>query len=100
MDVFEPLHRLALQLERLNAIRLYLGALTLADITTDHGTHIMDWALIGRIKATPMIPWLNQGKPSEPCWALWQMLLKQCSSPGASRNHRMHKNMKLQQPLG
>eukprot|EP00957_Ditylum_brightwellii_P107229 8182090-Ditylum_brightwellii.AAC.1 len=66
MDVFEYLRLPAMQLERLNAVQLYLGALTLADITTDDGTHIMNWALTGIIKATPMIPWPNQGKPSEP----------------------------------
>eukprot|EP00957_Ditylum_brightwellii_P059938 4550744-Ditylum_brightwellii.AAC.1 len=100
MDVFEHLCLPAMQLERLNAVQLYLGALTLADITTNDGTHIIDWALTGRIKVTPMIPWPSQGKPTEPCWALWRKLLKQCFSPGASRNHCLHKYMRLQQPLG
>eukprot|EP00957_Ditylum_brightwellii_P092011 7004994-Ditylum_brightwellii.AAC.1 len=42
MDVFGKLQLSALTLTRLNAVWLYLGALTLADIVSDDGYHIMD----------------------------------------------------------
>eukprot|EP00957_Ditylum_brightwellii_P075609 5746498-Ditylum_brightwellii.AAC.1 len=48
MDVFCSLKLSTLTLEWLNTVRLYLGALTLADIVTDNGKSIMDWALTGR----------------------------------------------------
>eukprot|EP00957_Ditylum_brightwellii_P044262 3357964-Ditylum_brightwellii.AAC.1 len=50
------------------AVRLYLGAVTLADIVSDGGYYIMDWALTGQPRAKPMIPWPNQGKPTNICW--------------------------------
>eukprot|EP00957_Ditylum_brightwellii_P008411 637005-Ditylum_brightwellii.AAC.1 len=59
MDVFVTLQLSALTLTRLNAVRLYLGTLTLADIVSDDGYYIMDWALTGQTKAKPMIPWPN-----------------------------------------
>eukprot|EP00957_Ditylum_brightwellii_P074458 5657436-Ditylum_brightwellii.AAC.1 len=64
MDMFGTLQLLALTLTRLNAVQLYLGALTLADIVSDEGYYIMDWALTGQTKAKPMIPWPNQGMPT------------------------------------
>eukprot|EP00957_Ditylum_brightwellii_P108558 8280188-Ditylum_brightwellii.AAC.1 len=45
MDVFYSLKPSTLTIERLNTVRLYLGALTLSDIVTDDGKSIMDWAL-------------------------------------------------------
>eukprot|EP00957_Ditylum_brightwellii_P186589 14206472-Ditylum_brightwellii.AAC.1 len=54
-----------LTLEQLNAVQLYLGALTVTDIVTDDGKSIMDWALTGRVRANLMIPWPNQNKPSK-----------------------------------
>eukprot|EP00957_Ditylum_brightwellii_P063349 4808688-Ditylum_brightwellii.AAC.1 len=65
MDVFCRLKPSTLTLERLNAVRLYPGALTLSDIATDDGKSIMDWALAGRVRAKSMIPWPNQNKPSK-----------------------------------
>eukprot|EP00957_Ditylum_brightwellii_P020292 1531369-Ditylum_brightwellii.AAC.1 len=72
MDVFCSLKPSTLTLERLNAVRLYLSALTLSDIVTDNGTFIMDWALTGRTSAKTMIPWPNQSKPLAACWVLWR----------------------------
>eukprot|EP00957_Ditylum_brightwellii_P097905 7456483-Ditylum_brightwellii.AAC.1 len=40
-------------------VPLYLGALTLANIVSDNGYYIMDWALTGLSKAKLMIPWPN-----------------------------------------
>eukprot|EP00957_Ditylum_brightwellii_P035985 2726459-Ditylum_brightwellii.AAC.1 len=100
MDVFGTLQFSLLTLERLNAVRLYLGVLTLADIVSDNGYYIMDWALTGQTKAKPMIPWPNQGMPFNVCWDLWHKYLKQCFSPTTSRSHQLNKSIKLHQPLG
>eukprot|EP00957_Ditylum_brightwellii_P087715 6679758-Ditylum_brightwellii.AAC.1 len=68
MDVFGTLQLLALTLTQLNTVMLYLGALTLADIVSNDGYYIMDWALTGRTKEKPMIQWPNQGMPTNICW--------------------------------
>eukprot|EP00957_Ditylum_brightwellii_P050039 3793294-Ditylum_brightwellii.AAC.1 len=71
MDVFGSLKPSTLTLERLNAVCLYLGVITLSDIVTDNGKSIMDWALTGGTRAKTMLPWPNQNKPSAVCWVLW-----------------------------
>eukprot|EP00957_Ditylum_brightwellii_P025459 1924886-Ditylum_brightwellii.AAC.1 len=68
MGVFCSLKPSTLTLEWLNAVRLYLGALTLSDIVTDNSTSIMDWTLTGRTRVKTMIPWPNQNKPLAECW--------------------------------
>eukprot|EP00957_Ditylum_brightwellii_P059165 4490161-Ditylum_brightwellii.AAC.1 len=70
MDVFVASHPGDATLEKLNMVRLYLGVLTLADITNDSGTHIEGWALTGAKHACPMIEWPNQEKPSDACWVI------------------------------
>eukprot|EP00957_Ditylum_brightwellii_P058376 4427180-Ditylum_brightwellii.AAC.1 len=52
-------------LDHLNAVRLYLGVTTLADITNDAGTMIESWALLGTKRAQPTIPWPSQERPSD-----------------------------------
>eukprot|EP00957_Ditylum_brightwellii_P177386 13511759-Ditylum_brightwellii.AAC.1 len=51
MDVFGTLQLSALTLTQLNAVRLYLGALTLADIVLNDGYYIMECAFTGRTKS-------------------------------------------------
>eukprot|EP00957_Ditylum_brightwellii_P160548 12222133-Ditylum_brightwellii.AAC.2 len=63
MDVFEATKPSNTTLGKLNTVQLYLGALTLADIISNNGRNILPWALTGRSKAKPMIPWPNQGMP-------------------------------------
>eukprot|EP00957_Ditylum_brightwellii_P169889 12930786-Ditylum_brightwellii.AAC.1 len=65
MDVFVALHPGDATLDKLNRVQLYLGALTLADITNDSSTHIAAWALTGAKCVCPMIEWPNQEKPSD-----------------------------------
>eukprot|EP00957_Ditylum_brightwellii_P181519 13826940-Ditylum_brightwellii.AAC.1 len=58
-------------LEHLNAVRLYIGVTTLADITNDAGMMIESWALSGVKRAQPTIPWPNQECPSDGSWIVW-----------------------------
>eukprot|EP00957_Ditylum_brightwellii_P003307 250724-Ditylum_brightwellii.AAC.1 len=67
MDVFVASHPGDAALDKLNRVQLYLGVLTLADITNDSGTHIDVRALTGSKRACPMIEWPNQEKPSDEC---------------------------------
>eukprot|EP00957_Ditylum_brightwellii_P054188 4104306-Ditylum_brightwellii.AAC.1 len=68
MDVFEASKPSNTTLEKLNTVRLYLGALTLADIVSNDGRNILPWALTGRSRAKLMIPWPNQGLPLDSHW--------------------------------
>jgi hypothetical protein len=87
-------------MEKLNAVCLYLGALTLADICNENGTHIKTWALTGSKQAKVLLPWPNQGKPSEHCWVVWRRFLKKCFVPFTARLYRLNKPIQLQCPLG
>eukprot|EP00957_Ditylum_brightwellii_P080695 6137149-Ditylum_brightwellii.AAC.1 len=77
-------------LEHLNAVRLYLGVTTLANITNDAGMMIKSWALSGVKRAQPTIPWPNQERPSDSSWIVWRRFLKQHFSPTTSSRHRVN----------
>eukprot|EP00957_Ditylum_brightwellii_P065524 4970230-Ditylum_brightwellii.AAC.1 len=68
MDVFISFHSGDATLEQLNLVCLYLGVLTLADITNKNGTEIEPLALTGTKQARPTLPWPNQERPLEICW--------------------------------
>eukprot|EP00957_Ditylum_brightwellii_P153640 11692489-Ditylum_brightwellii.AAC.1 len=65
MDAFCSIKPGDAVLEQVNLVRLYLGVLTLADITNDAGNAIEPWAISGASRARPTIPWPNQERPSE-----------------------------------
>eukprot|EP00957_Ditylum_brightwellii_P145989 11117013-Ditylum_brightwellii.AAC.3 len=100
MDCFEAKKLTSDTLDKLNSVHLFLGVITLADITNDEGTHIMSWALTGSSHAMTLLSWPNQGRPFERCWVQWRHYLKQCYAPGTSQCHCLHMKMKLQTPLG
>eukprot|EP00957_Ditylum_brightwellii_P171462 13053017-Ditylum_brightwellii.AAC.1 len=72
MDVFEATKPSDTTLGKLNTVRLYVGTLTLADIVFNDERNILPWALTGRSRARPIIPWPNQGMPPDSHWALWR----------------------------
>eukprot|EP00957_Ditylum_brightwellii_P123645 9426332-Ditylum_brightwellii.AAC.1 len=100
MDVFKSMKLSTFLLEKLNAVQLYLGVLTLADIVSDDGKYIQPWALMGSSRAKPMLPWPNQGMQSDSSWTMWRRFSKKCFAPTTSKNHHLHKPIKLQQQLG
>eukprot|EP00957_Ditylum_brightwellii_P132646 10115318-Ditylum_brightwellii.AAC.1 len=65
IDVFCSSHPSDATLEKLNLVRLYLGVITLADLTNDAGTEIESWALTGERRVRPTIEWPNQEKPAD-----------------------------------
>eukprot|EP00957_Ditylum_brightwellii_P176875 13473084-Ditylum_brightwellii.AAC.1 len=100
MDVFNAFKSSDTTLEKLNTVRLYLGALTLADIVSDEGRNILPWALTGRGRAKLMIPWPNQDMPPDSHWVLWCRFLKDCFAPHTSCAHCLTKPIRLAQSLG
>eukprot|EP00957_Ditylum_brightwellii_P126794 9664819-Ditylum_brightwellii.AAC.1 len=60
MDCFEGKKPSKDTLEKLNAVFLYLGVLTVVSITNNEGTHIISWALSISLCAKALLPWPNQ----------------------------------------
>jgi hypothetical protein len=63
----------------LNRCRLFLQAVTLADITTGSGNAITTWAWEGQVPPSPMNTswdWPVQGRPTPQQWKLWQRALQ------------------------
>eukprot|EP00957_Ditylum_brightwellii_P184746 14070992-Ditylum_brightwellii.AAC.1 len=100
MDVFEQQTPSLDTLVKLNAVRLYLGVLTLADITNNEGMHIFPWTLTGKAKAKPMLPWPKQGMLSDKFWVIWCRYLKLCFALNTSCSHHLNTPIKLDQQLG
>eukprot|EP00957_Ditylum_brightwellii_P135179 10306429-Ditylum_brightwellii.AAC.1 len=100
MGVFEEMKPLSDTLEKLNAVRLYLGVCTLVDICDEAGTQIKPWALSGFKQAKSMILWPNQAWPSDRCWVVWRNFLKSVFAPLASKSHQRNKPITLQTALG
>eukprot|EP00957_Ditylum_brightwellii_P033728 2556182-Ditylum_brightwellii.AAC.1 len=87
MDVFKATKLSDTTLEKLNTVRLYLGALMLVDIVSNDRRNILPWALTGRSRAKLMIPWPNQGMPLDSHWALWCRFRKDCFAPHTGQAH-------------
>eukprot|EP00957_Ditylum_brightwellii_P031112 2356692-Ditylum_brightwellii.AAC.1 len=80
-------------LQHFNTVQLYLGVVTLSDITNDEGTAIMAWTLSGEKQGQPAIPWPNQEKPSPTSWRIWRRYLKAHFSTTSSKQHCLNKPM-------
>eukprot|EP00957_Ditylum_brightwellii_P142685 10871765-Ditylum_brightwellii.AAC.1 len=100
MDIFESMKPPTGTLEQLSAIRLFLQALTLADLANNTGTHIEPWVLSGTRVAKVLMHWPNQGRPPEQSWALCNFFLKKAFAPNASKTHKPNKPLPLAAPLG
>ena len=85
---------------KINRCRVYLQVLTLADITSGDGQHLLPGAMAGNREQlqtwnTPNLRWPRQAKPDSSHWRLWRRLLRSFLQPS-----RAHSNRRLQQPLG
>jgi hypothetical protein len=82
------------QLKLLNRCRLFLGVITIADITNEQGTHILPTAT-RKIRALQMVsektPTVIQTKPSKDAWKLWNNFTEYITVP---------KQLRLKKALG
>ena len=72
------------QIRMLNYCRMYLGAITLSDLTTPRGIYLDNAKLRGHIsRLSSTTTWLriHQTRPSEAQWILWRKANKLWSSP-------------------
>ena len=63
------------EIQRINYCRLYLGALTLADLATTSGDRLDQAKLAGNPSLVSTVPkWMrvHQDKPSDDTWKLWK----------------------------
>eukprot|EP00957_Ditylum_brightwellii_P171687 13070123-Ditylum_brightwellii.AAC.1 len=100
MDVFESFKPSLCTLDKLNAVRLYLQVLTLADITDKLGQNIKAWALAGTYVATICIDWPYKERPPDSYWILWRSYLKKAFAPATAKSHQLNKPIKLETSLG
>ena len=82
MEIGVDMRLTRLELQRLNACRLYLRVETIADISNTQGTEIQEevWdKSIRQPKSWPTIPWPIQTKPGEIAWNVWQRMINHVS---------------------
>ena len=77
MDEIHKWTKSSTQLSRINACRIYLRVITVADITDPTGKYINPSAMTGRTNPNrSKLFWPRQSYPSEQCWALWRKAIK------------------------
>ena len=83
-----------LELQLLNACRVYLGLLLLSDMVTPEGGQICQFALQGyqSTQTQPKLLFPYQQRPGRRAWKLWKQFLRSFITPGTTCN--------LQTPLG
>ena len=94
MDIFVANNFSGDDLVRLNLCRMFLQAITLADITTADGRYIEHSAWHGIPFRRSPHEWPRPGKPSQSCWNIWKLALRRCFLPLYSHS------LKLNTPLG
>ncbi|KAL7552549.1 hypothetical protein ACHAWF_016169 [Thalassiosira exigua] len=88
------------QLEKLNAVRLYMRVVTVADLADPTGRFIPDGMLIGDWQAGSDLHWPTQELPPKRHWALFRKYLRETFCKGASAHQPVRYGMALTTPLG
>eukprot|EP00957_Ditylum_brightwellii_P130148 9927750-Ditylum_brightwellii.AAC.1 len=100
MDIFADSKPSNDTMVKLNAVRLCLGILTLANILNDEVTNIFPWALTGSSKSKTILPWQKQVRPSEKCLILRCRFLQHSFAPDHPCNQLLTKLVKLREQVG
>ncbi|KAL7552654.1 hypothetical protein ACHAWF_015884 [Thalassiosira exigua] len=88
------------QLEKLNAVRLYLRVVTVADLADPPGRYIPDGMLTGEWQAGSDLRWPKQDLPPKRHWALFRKYLRKTFCRGTSAHQPVNYGMTLATPLG
>ena len=81
-------------IERINACRRYLQAITLADITNSTGARLLPGVTDGSVdtsKESIQIERFNQKKPATPAWKSWRRFLGTISNPQGRLNQPLRR---------
>jgi hypothetical protein len=78
-------------LRLLNLCRLWAKAITLADITTGTGTHLIPESLKHNFVPPQYVNrgWPTAGKPNRHCWKLWTQALATCFLQHLEPQHKL-----------
>ncbi|KAL7544883.1 hypothetical protein ACHAWF_012867 [Thalassiosira exigua] len=88
------------QLEKLNAVRLYLRVITVADLADPSGQYIPDGMLTGEWQAGSDLLWPKQDLPPKRHWALFRKYLRETFCRGTSAHQPVTYGMTLETSLG
>ena len=88
------------QLRKVNAVRLYLRVVTIADLTHPSGGYIPDGMLTGDWQAGSDLEWPHQPCPPRSHWALFRNVLRLTFCQRDPSHHRANFSMELDTPLG
>ena len=88
------------QLHRANAVRLYLRALTIADIAHPSGRFIPDGNLSGEWQGGSDLHWPYQPKPPPQFWAEFRRCIRRSFCTSTSSHQPIHYGMDLDTHLG
>jgi hypothetical protein len=82
MELFQLHNFSSTQLRHLNHCRLFLQVLTLSDITSADGKHILSSAKNGMLalERPSMLHWPRQESPPDFAWDLWRLVLSHVST--------------------
>jgi hypothetical protein len=82
----------AIELQRINACRMYLQVSRVSDISSANGRFLRRDALLGKAQTffQSVTKWPRQGRPTREWWSLWNRALKQAfSRTGSSSDLRV-----------
>ncbi|KAL7532592.1 hypothetical protein ACHAWF_004182 [Thalassiosira exigua] len=100
MERFSQISSTRRQLEKLNAVRLYLRVVTVADLADPTGRYIPDGMLTGDWRAGSDLRWPTQDCPPKGHWALFRKYLRKSFCTGTSWSQPAQYGMSLDTPLG
>ena len=85
---------------QVNSVRLWLRALTVADITDPSGRHIEAWARVGGRRIESKLSWPRQEQPSTSAYCIWRKCLRLAYNPSSPSRLRLRAILPLRRPLG
>ena len=101
MDAFAKSSTLdEFQLAQVNSVRLWIRALTVADISDAGGRNIEAWARSGRRRLSSSLDWPIQSEPSPAALMLWRKCLRAAYSPTSHKNLILTRSLPLRINLG
>ena len=74
---------------QVNSVRLWLRALTVADITDPSGKHIKAWAQVGGRRLESKLSWPRQEQPSTSAYFIWRNCLRLAYNPSSPPRLRL-----------
>ena len=88
------------QIAQVNSVRLWIRALSVADISDATGRNIETWARSGTKRLQSKLNWPLQEKPSGAALMIWRKCLRRAFSPTSHKNLALTRALPLRTKLG